>query len=58
MLADQICYMFDEKHSYLWWNSWSRGVGRQAWWYICDVGLLWAWRLVCLGRIWLRSPGD
>lgn len=40
----------------LWWNSWS-SIGSQAWWYICDVGLLGAWRLVCLGGCRVRSPG-
>ena len=49
--------MYDKNHPYLWWNSWSRGVGSQTWWYICDVGLLGAWRLVCLGGGHLRSPG-
>lgn len=47
----------EEQRPYLWWNSWSSSVGSQAWWYICDVGLSGAWRLVCLGRGWLRSSG-
>ncbi len=50
-------YLRQKNPSYLWWDSWSRGVGSQAWWHICDVGLLGAWRLVCLSGGQLRSPG-
>lgn len=55
--ALQLVFRVGDGSAALWWNSWSRGVGSQAWWYICDVGLLGAWRLVCLGGGQLRSPG-
>lgn len=55
--ALQLVFRVGDGSYALWWNSWSRSARRQAWWYICDVGLLGAWRLVCLRRSRLRSPG-
>lgn len=54
---DEFKSLCEEKCSYFWWNGGSRIVGGQAWWYICDVGLLGTWRLVLLGWECFRPPG-